>query len=107
MSNVNTTIESATSTVQSGVASLKGGVNQALEKEKLSKAYKLAGQTTCNMIDGVKHKANANYYDGKSKAIKLSGKAEQYVKEKPLVAAGALGAAAVVAGWAITKALKK
>lgn len=71
-------------------------------QEKLSEAYKLAGEAASDIVGGIKSQAKTKISDNKDKAMDATKVAEAFIQEKPLLSLGC----AFAAGWLVSKILK-
>lgn len=76
--------------------------NSNTNQDKFKQAYTLAGEAASDMVDSVKDRAQNQYDVNKQRASDVADKAENVIKERPLLSVGC----AFLAGWAVSKLLK-
>lgn len=71
-------------------------------QDKFKQAYQLAGEAAADMAGNIKEQTKSQIDTSKDKASELGDKAENLIKERPLLSIGC----AFAAGWAISKIMK-
>ena len=71
-------------------------------QEKFKHAYQLAGEAASDIAENIKQQTKSQVDTTKDKASELGEKAENVIKERPLLSIGC----AFAAGWAISKLMK-